>query len=41
MQGVASSGPLKNVEIDFSKIELMNFVSNTIFLFFDIFVLIK
>ena len=33
LQGVASLGPLKIVEIDFLKIELINFVSDTTFSF--------
>ena len=32
-RGVVSSGPLKIVEIDFLKIELIYFVSDTIFYF--------
>ena len=31
LQGVVSSGPLKNVEIDFLKIDLINFVCDTTF----------
>ena len=31
MQGVTYSGPLKNVDIDFLKIDLINLVSDTTF----------
>ena len=41
MRGLASSGPLKNVEIDFLKIDLINFFSDTTFLLLNLFVLIK
>ena len=34
-------GPLKNVEIDFLKIKLITFVSDTLFLLLNLFVLIK
>ena len=39
--GVASSGPLKYVEIDFLKIEIINFVIDTPFLLLNHMVLIK